>query len=560
MKRLELLGGGATGKVYKMCPSEGGDDEDLFEGVKSIDLYLSPEGGSVNSNPILKLNKPDALRSLSKGLCARIDYAWKVFESSAEFTDINMFKDELKITNKVNNIYGENSKNFINTAPIELDAGFDAVLKINGMVINFLDNKKPKYVLFVKAGNNKYWKDDIDIVKFCEDILESLVILNAKGYRHGDIKWENVIKCGDKYTLIDWGFCHKLDEIIKYGDVGSINPVKLNILNNPFMTAAHFFEQEEMGLYLPPEEYHGYGPIPGEIYRRRKIIGLEPIDDEVKIIERRLAAGEFKGLVAADIEDKLKYYKTNENAKMPELDCVDDSVLPEDGGRLCRTTAAKVRRNLIETALTPGLYLETLRRKKKEYRQETRVIISTDSLKKKFKETFDVHMLGMTVLSLVVPGRTLLDIGGHESQRGYDSIVKVPSGAVQSRPAIMEDMRNATLDEQPLISKEIVRKFTSLSKPLNPQQALDFIRSISPTTPRIARFNPTDTPRPKAPVATKGGPEAIKREEARRALALQTQKEAEKAEIKVLKEKLTQKTPSRRRGGARNRKTRKRIL
>lgn len=556
MKRLERLGSGATSTVYKMCPS-GGAGEDLFEGVVSIDLYLEESNGT---NPIVKVNRQDDIKRLSKQLCNRIDYAWKVFEPSSEFPDLKTFKDELSITNKINNIYGDFADDFLTTAPIKVDSW-----KINGIAINFPN--KTKYVLFVKAGNNKYWKEDIDIIKFCEDILESLVVLNSRGYRHNDIKWENIVKCGDKFTLIDWGFCDRLDKIIQYGDMGSINPIKLYILNKKFVTAEHFFEQEEMGLYLPPEEYHGFGPIPGEIYRRRKIIGLEPIEKEIKILERRLAEMSKSSNSGIELSSLLEQYKSDK-AREPLKSCLGyDDLYDCDG-------SAKLRRKIIEHALTPGLYLETLRRRKKEYYEELKggsVIRDTKSmtLMAKFKETFDVYMLGMTVLSLVVPGRTLLDIGGHESQRGYNSIVKVPSGAVQSRPAIMEDMRDVTLDEQPLISKEIVRKFTSLKEPLNPTQALEYIRSISAGTPSIAIFNETGTPRPKAPAALGPRKHPLRTaEEAKRAKALATQKQTEYDEIVAVQAEIKRKRNlekqrgrnqgrTQRSGGFRNRKTRK---
>jgi serine/threonine protein kinase len=65
-----------------------------------------------------------------------------------------------------------------------------------------IEGSKEMYVIFGKKCDNKYVVKNIK--KFVKDILESLVVLN-KEYLHNDIKDDNIVKCGTKFKLIDWG-------------------------------------------------------------------------------------------------------------------------------------------------------------------------------------------------------------------------------------------------------------------------------------------------------------------------------------------------------------------
>lgn len=69
--------------------------------------------------------------------------------------------------------------------------------------------------------------NDIDIEKMYKDISKALKILHNNGYVHRDIKLENIVKCGDEYKLIDFGFTiehQNGDPNNMSGTVGYIHP------------------------------------------------------------------------------------------------------------------------------------------------------------------------------------------------------------------------------------------------------------------------------------------------------------------------------------------------
>lgn len=487
MQKLELLGNGASAKVYRICPPDNGAETMLFDynEINKITLFHQGEGPPHIISGIEKEN----IKELSMALSPAYNYIWKVFKSSEALgTAENLLKDEIEITKKINGIYGGFAGKFLTTGPIK---GYKNLLII-GMSIEFKNPEETKHVLFNNYCNNNYWKDTIDIINFCKDILESLVILNNKGYRHGDIKLDNIVKCGDKFKLIDWGLCHALDKYMLKGDFASTSPIKYRMLSrgdDGYSDAGrfpgHIFRHEQLGLYDHTDP-SSYGPIPGELSFKKKVYGAESIENEVNQLEQLELTGE--------ISDALKYYKTNPTRVNPYY--MSD---PPYTGRAHVPIHRDERKKIVTAAYKPQLYLETLRRRQEEYDSIAKAPIN--DLKTKFRETLDVYMLGMTVLSLVVPGRTLLDIAGFESERWYEKnlgLAKIPIGAVSSRPPIIADMRFATKEEQPETAKEIVRKFTSLTNPLTPEKALEYINSIR--GPVLSVFNDDGLARPKAPI------------------------------------------------------------
>lgn len=50
-----------------------------------------------------------------------------------------------------------------------------------------------------------------DIIKATSELLESLRILQEKGFGHFDIKPDNIMKCGSHYRFIDWDLSHKIE-------------------------------------------------------------------------------------------------------------------------------------------------------------------------------------------------------------------------------------------------------------------------------------------------------------------------------------------------------------
>ena len=75
--------------------------------------------------------------------------------------------------------------------------------------------------------------------KFVQDILEMLEVLNESLY-HNDIKDDNVVKCGTKFTLIDWGGISDIDTLdIK--STTTTSPMKMYLDNTGSTIAKNIF-------------------------------------------------------------------------------------------------------------------------------------------------------------------------------------------------------------------------------------------------------------------------------------------------------------------------------
>jgi serine/threonine protein kinase len=286
MQQLELLGNGASAKVYRICPTDDRTKTMLFDynEINKITLFHQGDGPP---NVISGVEKEN-IKELSMVLSSAYDYIWKVFKSSNALGSAEkLLQEEIGITKKINGIYGDFAGKFLTTGPIK---GYKNLLII-GMSIEFKKPEAIKHILFNNYCNNKYWKDTIDIIKFCKDILESLVILNNKGYRHGDIKLDNIVKCGAKFKLIDWGLCHTLDKYMLKGDFASTSPIKYRMLSrgdDGYSDAGrfpgHIFRHEEGGL-LDHTDSGSYGPIPGELSLKKKAYGAESIENESEALK-----------------------------------------------------------------------------------------------------------------------------------------------------------------------------------------------------------------------------------------------------------------------------------
>lgn len=65
------------------------------------------------------------------------------------------------------------------------------------------------YIILNNQCNDKY--DIFDEDNISKDIVPALRELHAHGYIHNDVHDGNIVHCGDKYKLIDFGSMIKLD-------------------------------------------------------------------------------------------------------------------------------------------------------------------------------------------------------------------------------------------------------------------------------------------------------------------------------------------------------------
>ena len=95
----------------------------------------------------------------------------------------------------------------------------------------FVVNRKCKEVMSEQKVNAF---TDSQFVRFVEDILKILVEIQRHGLAHGDIKLDNVMKCGSNYELIDWENCRKLDySFLKQHRYLGLSPFYFKLLYGP---------------------------------------------------------------------------------------------------------------------------------------------------------------------------------------------------------------------------------------------------------------------------------------------------------------------------------------
>ena len=162
------------------------------------------------------------------------------------------FKDTLKIF--------ESFKVFYNTKSEEIKKEFDTEIEANRKVFRILgspyttlvDNFMGIYLelknsITITIKNNMYIETyiylipqtlcigdlksikniEINIQSVYDNISSAVKELHKKGYVHRDIKEENIVKCGDTYKLIDYGFCAEANTITDgdlYGTPGYFHP------------------------------------------------------------------------------------------------------------------------------------------------------------------------------------------------------------------------------------------------------------------------------------------------------------------------------------------------
>jgi serine/threonine protein kinase len=85
--------------------------------------------------------------------------------------------------------------------------GFEIIMKNKGLVYDgttsrcFIVNRKCSQTMSESIVNQFTEKQ---FVQFVEDILKTLIDIQKLDVAHGDIKLDNIMKCGSKFELIDW--------------------------------------------------------------------------------------------------------------------------------------------------------------------------------------------------------------------------------------------------------------------------------------------------------------------------------------------------------------------
>jgi hypothetical protein len=143
------------------------------------------------------------------------------------------FLDEITMNRKIVDIFGADASNYLTISPMQ------PVFKkmMLGCVITFEDETKI-YAVFNNKCANRY--EIPDLTKFTNDILDSIIVLQTQSYEHNDIKLDNIVKCDEKFKLIDWGQASTvLNPEKKVGSLLSTSPIRWFILGYSHLNAKY---------------------------------------------------------------------------------------------------------------------------------------------------------------------------------------------------------------------------------------------------------------------------------------------------------------------------------
>ena len=238
------LGKGTTAKVYRLGNNvtyeKYNSNFSGYEELEALEIYIQDSDAPIIIKEEAEIEDFRQFIGKQNGHIAKIYYGG-LLTGSAE----KLFNSELQKNKLINNLYGDtNTTKFLTTEPL---LGFKN-LKVMGAcfhlnsIESYGDRKEKIYMIFGSTCNNKYVAT-IDIKRFCKDLLESLVVLQAKNYRHNDIKIDNIVECGSKYKFIDWGFSTPMSEFWYAGDFTFSSPIKLLLAGMPKSTIMTFKAQ-----------------------------------------------------------------------------------------------------------------------------------------------------------------------------------------------------------------------------------------------------------------------------------------------------------------------------
>jgi hypothetical protein len=214
-----FLGEGLQGKTYDMgCDTEGESMCTMLEKNNVSEIRLE-----LDNSEFVALKTKEDIEEFIQFLHTVTGKIAKMFKPAKLFsmkTLQSKLDEEVDFNKTINKIYGRTAKRYLTSDPVK---GFrklsivGAVVTVNGTPLLF--------VVFGTKCTNVY---DMDMTQFITDILSSLVKLQSVGYSHNDIKLDNIVRCTDRYKLIDWGKLSNTDK--KFGTTIFTNPIKWYLL------------------------------------------------------------------------------------------------------------------------------------------------------------------------------------------------------------------------------------------------------------------------------------------------------------------------------------------
>jgi serine/threonine protein kinase len=212
MRGGAILGEGGHGITYNLCK----DDKVSFcnelekQPIKQIILY--------KVDGMETLSDKNTIRQFIDFLHTKKDHIAKTFKPAGIFvsTTKQEFEREIESGKQIIELYGKHADKYLTIAPL---TGFQSY-KLFGAIF---EGSVTTYAIFGTKCNNKY---EIILPKLLKDILQSIIILQEKDVFHNDIKLDNIVKCSDRYKLIDWGETTKIDRMVKPGSLITTSPIR----------------------------------------------------------------------------------------------------------------------------------------------------------------------------------------------------------------------------------------------------------------------------------------------------------------------------------------------
>jgi serine/threonine protein kinase len=234
--KRNTIGEGFYGKAYNLgCKTDSKSICSILESetIEKITLYTVDTKQTVITGDDIH----DFLRYIHTAK-HKIGKIFKNVHGMVPTSAFKNFESEIHDNIRIIEKYGHHSAKYLTIIP---DTTFRG-LAILGAHFE-LAEKQHMYIVFSTKCNNKY---GMKFKKFMIDLLESIVILHKAGYRHNDIKLDNIVLCKDTYKLIDWGQASSVNKT-EFGDPISTNPIHFYTMGYSYLTSRGFMKlQAEM--------------------------------------------------------------------------------------------------------------------------------------------------------------------------------------------------------------------------------------------------------------------------------------------------------------------------
>jgi hypothetical protein len=232
-----LLGEGAHGKAYNVGVTPRNTDAlyKLLEHNAYKVVTLETLTDPVTLDTPKDIDAFTAFLKQTKNLIGKVVKAPQFWQKKTQEVE---FRDELEVNRQVLKAFGPaKSDTFLTIQPIrgfrDLPIlGFTAIKQgapKSKKTQKITKAKKAKETLYVIFGHKCDPKYKVKLDDFLLDIIESLVELESHGLKHNDIKPTNIVRCGRRYKLIDWGATTSADKKNRGGGVPMSSPMRYYI-------------------------------------------------------------------------------------------------------------------------------------------------------------------------------------------------------------------------------------------------------------------------------------------------------------------------------------------